>query len=194
MNRREFLGAAILGALTASRSPGATRPNRIGVSTYSFWQFQNKELRDVEKCIDLAAEMGFDGVEILHRQMETKHEANDYLQRLKRRAFLNGLDLMGFSTHQTFLRPDKAERRVWQRAQALLLMAKGVPATDIAKLLGVQAYKIEYAHTSSALAEPAYRFVGKRVYTDDDVRRAAKHFGLALGEDLKVAEGGKEAQ
>ena len=35
------------------------------------------------------------------------------------------------------LRPDTVERRVFQRAQALLLMADGVPATDIAKLLGV---------------------------------------------------------
>jgi transposase len=35
------------------------------------------------------------------------------------------------------MRPDKAERRVWQRAQALLFMADGVPATDIAKVLGV---------------------------------------------------------
>ena len=30
----------------------------------SFWQFNRRELRDIEKCIDLAAEMGFDGVEI----------------------------------------------------------------------------------------------------------------------------------
>lgn len=35
------------------------------------------------------------------------------------------------------MRPDKVERRIFQRAQALLLMADGVPATDIAKLLGV---------------------------------------------------------
>lgn len=34
-------------------------------------------------------------------------------------------------------RPDKVERRVFQRAQAVPLMADGVPATDIAKLLGV---------------------------------------------------------
>ena len=85
------------------------RPNRIAVSTYSFWQFRNKELRDIERCIDLAAEMGFDGVEILHRQME--REDNAYLQRLKRRAFLLGLDLCGFSTHQTFLSPDKQVRQ-----------------------------------------------------------------------------------
>jgi len=109
--RREFIAASatfVAGTVSYADDSKSIHPNRIGVSTYSFWQFRNKDLRDVEKNIDLAAEMGFDGVEILHRQMENK--ANDYLQRLKRRAFLNGLDLMGFSTHQTFLRPDKAER------------------------------------------------------------------------------------
>src|SRR6185436_7048376 len=35
------------------------------------------------------------------------------------------------------IRPDKAEKRVLRRGQALLLMADGVPAVDIAKLLGV---------------------------------------------------------
>jgi sugar phosphate isomerase/epimerase len=110
--RRCFLAASAAAVTTVVAAdepkPAPSRPNRIGVSTYSFWQFRNKDLRDIEKNIDLAAEMGFDGVEILHRQMES--ESNDTLQRLKRRAFLNGLDLMGFSTHQTFLRPDKAER------------------------------------------------------------------------------------
>jgi sugar phosphate isomerase/epimerase len=85
------------------------RRNRIGISTYSFWQFRNADLRDVNRCIDLAAEMGFDGVEILHRQMTS--EENSVLQSHKRRAFSHGLDLMGFSTHQTFLRPDASERR-----------------------------------------------------------------------------------
>ena len=83
--------------------------NRIAVSTYSFWQFRNDDLRDIGRCIDLAAEMGFDGVEILHRQMQ--NESNDYLQSLKRRAFVNGLDLCGFSTHQDFLNPDAAVRK-----------------------------------------------------------------------------------
>jgi L-ribulose-5-phosphate 3-epimerase len=80
------------------------RVNRIAVSTYSFWQFRHRDLRSIELCIDLAAEMGFDGVEILHRQME--REDNDHLQALKRRAFLSGLDLCGFSIHQGFLSPD----------------------------------------------------------------------------------------
>ena len=65
---------------------------------------------------------------------------------------------------------------------------------QVAKLLGVQTYQIEYAHSSSQLTEPDFRFLGKRVYTADDVRRVAEHFGHSLGDDLKVVEGKREAQ
>jgi sugar phosphate isomerase/epimerase len=113
--RRQFLAAATAAAptfghipLAASEDSRPARPIRIGVSTYSFWQFKNEEFRDLEKCIDLAGVMGFDAVEILHRQM--KDETPAYLQRLKQRAFLNGMSLNGFSTHQGFLSP-KAEVR-----------------------------------------------------------------------------------
>jgi sugar phosphate isomerase/epimerase len=82
--------------------------NRIAVSTYSFWQFRGDRVA-IEECIDKAARIGFDGVEILHRQMA--EESNSYLQNLKRRAFENGLDLCGFSTHQGFLSPDKENRQ-----------------------------------------------------------------------------------
>ena len=117
-DRRQFLAASA--AVVAGTAPGARpglasadepkppRPTRIGVSTYSFWQFRNRDLQNLEKCIDLAAEMGFDAVEILHRQM--RDESPGYLQQLKRRAFLHGMSLNGFSTHQGFLSP-KAEVR-----------------------------------------------------------------------------------
>lgn len=112
-SRRNFLAASATalaaGTLSQADEQKRSRPNRIGVSTYSFWQFRRRDLRDIEKCIDLAAEMGFDGVEILHRQMTS--EDNGYLQKLKRRAFVNGLALMGFSTHQTFLRPEADDRK-----------------------------------------------------------------------------------
>lgn len=114
--RRQFLAAGVattaIAALPrpmpAADPKPAVKRNRIGVSTYSFWQFKNRDLRDIGRCIDLAYEMGFDGVEILHRQME--QEDNGTLQQIKRRAFLHGLDLCGFSTHQSFLYPDEAER------------------------------------------------------------------------------------
>ncbi|SFI64292.1 sugar phosphate isomerase/epimerase family protein [Planctomicrobium piriforme] len=102
-------GAPLNAAEKTSPLPTTSSRVRFAVSTYSFWQFRNEDFHSVEKCIDLAGEMGFDGVEILHRQME--REDNDYLQLLKQRAFVNGLDLCGFSIHQGFLNPDPAVRK-----------------------------------------------------------------------------------
>ncbi len=87
----------------------STRPNPIAVSTYSFWRFKKDSKLGVDKCIDIAGEMGFDGVDVLHIQMES--ESNGYLQELKKRAVVNGLDLCGFSIHQGFVNPDKAVRQ-----------------------------------------------------------------------------------
>ena len=92
-----------------SKSAAAPKPRtRIGVSTYSFWHFRRERV-EVADCIDKAAAMGFDGVEILHRQMSGESDAD--LQALKHRAFIAGLDLMGFSIHQGFLSPDAAVRQ-----------------------------------------------------------------------------------
>ena len=117
--RRALLAGSAAALTAATLSPGAfgqspaepaqRRANRIAVSTYSFWRFRDDSKISIEQCIDLAAEMGFDGVEILHIQMEDESDSN--LQRLKQRAFRNGLDLCGFSTHQTFLSPDEQVRR-----------------------------------------------------------------------------------
>ncbi len=41
------------------------------------------------------------------------------------------------------MRPAKAEQRVVRRAQALLMMADGVPGTDIARLLGVDVATVQ---------------------------------------------------
>lgn len=116
LSRRELLSLTAVGAvsssaisLTAEEKPFAAREQRFAVSTYSFWQFQHEKLRDIEKCIELAASWGFGGVEILHRQMT--EESNGYLQKLKRTAFVNSVDLCGFSTHQGFLSRDPAVRK-----------------------------------------------------------------------------------
>ena len=87
----------------------STRKPRFAISTYSYWRYRNDSKLPIEDCIDLAAESGFDGVEILHRQMTD--ESNGYLQKLKRRAFVHGLDLCGFSTHQSFISPNADERK-----------------------------------------------------------------------------------
>ncbi|MEZ6073509.1 MAG: sugar phosphate isomerase/epimerase family protein [Pirellulales bacterium] len=87
----------------------AARGNPIAVSTYSFWRFKDGLKLPIERCIDEAARIGFDAVEILHIQMES--EEDGYLQRLKQRALVNGLDLCGLSTHQGFLTPDVEKRQ-----------------------------------------------------------------------------------
>ncbi len=123
IKRRTFLGRsfAAAGAIGLSSFSSNTRtfagegvvksrrPNPIAVSTYSFWRFKRNLKLPIETCIEEAARMGFNGVEILHRQMEG--ESNDYLQKLKRCAVINGIDLCGMSIHQRFLSPDKEYRR-----------------------------------------------------------------------------------
>ncbi len=123
-NRRDFIRKSAIAAVgmgvvtscdTSSKEKTTTekkktRCNPIGVSTYSFWQFNGpKENTPIEDCIEKAAEMGFDGIEFLLVQMQS--EENSYLQKLKRQAFHAGLDLMGFSTHQGFVYPEKEKRQ-----------------------------------------------------------------------------------
>ena len=100
---------------TARGEPAASTPrsgarlsNPIAVSTYSFWRYRAARMR-IEDCIDSAAEMGFDAVEILEKQMHRKDDA--YLQSLKRRAFVAGLSLCGMSTHQDFVSPKAEDRK-----------------------------------------------------------------------------------
>jgi L-ribulose-5-phosphate 3-epimerase len=95
--------------LTAGPGAGARKPNPIGVSTYSFWRFNDDSKIDIVDCVHHAAEMGFDGVEVL--QMQMPREDNDYLQKIKQAAHLEGLCLMGLSTHQSFISTDAAKRR-----------------------------------------------------------------------------------
>jgi L-ribulose-5-phosphate 3-epimerase len=125
MNRREFnrsltavSGALGLGALSGSLTgrsarqeavSGARISNPIAVSTYSFWRFRSDSRIDIPTCIDQAAEMGFDAVELLLMQMQSEDDA--YLQSIKRQAFVNGLSLCGMSTHQDFVTPDPEERQ-----------------------------------------------------------------------------------
>lgn len=121
INRRTFLAssaatiglAAMPGCTTATQPKPqptpAPRRQRIALSTYSFWRFLPDTRLPIEECIRQASAMGFDGIEVLHRQMD--HEDNDSLQKIKRCALTEGVDLCGFSIHQGFLTPDAAVRR-----------------------------------------------------------------------------------
>ena len=122
-NRRNFIrntslvlaGSGLISSCTTPQEKSESqkknfRRNPVGVSTYSFWQFNGpKENAPIEDCIEKAAEMGFDGIEFLLMQMQS--EENSYLQKLKRQAFHAGLDIMGFSTHQGFVFPDSEKRQ-----------------------------------------------------------------------------------
>ncbi len=103
-------GQQLLPDDASGKRPG----NAIAVSTYSYWRFGRDEALTIPQCIDLAAEMGFDAVELLQVQMERvepgKQRDNAYLQTLKQRAALHGMPLCGMSTHQGFVMPD-ADRR-----------------------------------------------------------------------------------
>lgn len=148
---------------TAPAVPPVAHLNRIAVSTYSYWRFRDDSKLSIEQCIDLAAEAGFDGVEILHIQMTD--ESNAALQRIKQRAFRQGLDLCGFSTHQTFVSPDPAVRR------------KNVDHTihciELAYALGIPTIRVNTGRwgTSKSFDElMANRGIEPRLegYTDDD--------------------------
>ena len=86
----------------------ASRPRiRLAVSSYSYWHFRTPRY-PIERVIEHAARLGFDGVEILHRQMTDESPA--YVNTLKQLAFRNGLALPMLSIHQDFISP-KAEER-----------------------------------------------------------------------------------
>lgn len=148
--RRSFLASSLSGAALAAAGGLPTAyaddqktdakplakqpfvPNRIAVSTYSFFTFRDGSKLTIPQCIDTAAKMGFDGVELLLVQM--KDTSNTALQQLKRRAFVNGLDLCGMSTHQGFLRPDKEyrQRNVEKTIEQIELAYKlGIPTIRV---------------------------------------------------------------
>ncbi|RCS46028.1 sugar phosphate isomerase/epimerase [Bremerella cremea] len=123
-SRRGFLTAAAAASLiplgqacaaeekSADIGSGARKTSPIVLSTYSLWRFKNDDLRDFHKCIDIADEYGFDGVELLLYQVEQ----NDLLSRskmmsYKRHCLRLGLPLVGLSTHQGFVTPDLEKRQ-----------------------------------------------------------------------------------
>ena len=111
MNRRNFISAAALASAAPAVSMAAAAPVlqpkiKLSVSSYSYWHFKGDKF-PIEKVIDEAAKLGLDGIDVLHRQMES--EDNAYLQKLKKHAFLNGIAMTCLSIHQGFVTPDKAE-------------------------------------------------------------------------------------
>ena len=146
MRRRELLGmggAALLAPMASGQTAqaqgqaagGQGRADRprisIAVSTYSYWHFRTPKY-PVEKVIEDAARIGFDGVEILHRQMTDESPA--YVNMLKQAAFRHGLALPMLSIHQDFISPKPEER---QEA-----VAHTIRCVELAARLGIPAIRL----------------------------------------------------
>ena len=135
-SRRDALKLAALGplALAAAPSPRPRRPGRrAGTHPVRRLHLLLLALRGAEvpgpEGHRAGAGLGFDGVELLHRQMDNETPA--YLNSLKQSAFKHGLSLPMLSIHQDFVSPDAAERQaaVDHTKKCIALAARlGVPA------------------------------------------------------------------
>jgi len=123
-SRRNFLGLAAGASLIPlgqacqaqeakeENGSGARKTSPIVLSTYSLWRFRNDELRDFHNCIDIADEYGFDGVELLLYQLQQNDMlSHSKMMSYKRHALRMGLPLVGLSTHQGFVTPDRVKRK-----------------------------------------------------------------------------------
>lgn len=135
LSRRSLLsaGAAALAAVPApvAAQPKAQRRIQLAVSTYSYWHFKPTKY-PIEDVIEDAARLGFDGVEILHRQMTDESPA--YVNSLKKRAFTLGLSMPMLSIHQDFVSPaaDERAKMIDHTIRCLELAARlGIPCVRL---------------------------------------------------------------
>lgn len=136
-------------------------PIRLIVSTYSYWHFE-KVKYPIERVIENASRIGFDGVEILHRQMES--EDISYMNKLKRLAFDAGLALPMLSIHQSFVKPSYDDRK------------KDIEHTkrciQLAVQMGIPCIRMNTGSWGTGRSAPDYYKTGKETpltgYTDED--------------------------
>lgn len=125
MNRRSFVSAAAgLGGMLGMSAPNlvaspkvpARKRIKLGIATYSYWHFRTDRV-PIETVIEKSADLGVEGVDILHRQMDIAEKAplddagRSYLRKLKRHAFRNGVSLINLSIHQNFVSPEAEVRQ-----------------------------------------------------------------------------------
>lgn len=135
-SRRGFAGG-LAGGIASFATPQVAQAQQhtvrlpLAVSTYSYWHLRGEKF-PIEKVIEDAAVIGFDGVEILHRQMPEESPA--YLTKLKRLAFERGLSLPMLSIHQDFVFPDAAsrEKHIAHTVRCVEMAARmGIPAVRL---------------------------------------------------------------
>ncbi len=121
MTRREFLGRAALAAAgpvvlarpAAAVGPiGRTRPShfKLSLAAYSFRDRLTgpNQTMDLFGFVDLAADLGLDAIEPTSYYFP-EHVTTDDLHRLKRHAFLLGLDVSGTAVMNDFCLPPGPE-------------------------------------------------------------------------------------
>src|SRR5437867_12315134 len=80
--RRQFLATGLAAttlpafSFAADEDKTKPRPNRIAISTYSFWRFIDGLKLPIRDCTRQSAASGFDAVEVLHRQLESEDSAS----------------------------------------------------------------------------------------------------------------------
>lgn len=68
-------------------------------------------------------------------------------------------------------------------------MEKIFSTGEVAKMLGVQRHRIEYAIVNNHLPEARFRFLDKRVFDAGDVKRIAEHFGVQIEATVDIVGG-----
>jgi sugar phosphate isomerase/epimerase len=112
MDRRKFISTAFLAPFAGSflQTCGKINMNsnyKFAIATYSYWHFREPKVT-VQQVIDHASNLGVDGVDVLHVQMD--NESPEYIQSLRDRAQDKNIELICLSIHQDFVDPDKEKR------------------------------------------------------------------------------------
>ena len=122
LNRRSFLSVAAMATAASNfKSEAATsklfsKPIKLGIASYSYWHFRSQRVL-IETVIDKIARLGVEAVDILHRQMDIPEKepltaaGRSYLRKLKRHAFVNGVDVACLSIHQDYVDPSAEFRK-----------------------------------------------------------------------------------
>ena len=149
VSRRKFMAMSALASAALSPSSLAVeslpdlpkgKPRiKLGLCTYSYWHFRPPKV-SIETVIEKAGRLGVGGVDVLHRQMDIPEKepldaaGRAYLRKLKRHAFMNGVELICMSTHQNFVnpKPDEVTQNVEHTRKCIEIAYElGIPSIRI---------------------------------------------------------------
>jgi len=159
---------------------------KLGVSTYSFWHFRGERL-PVEKYVEKAYDLGFDGVEVLVDHVENSPESELKAARLQ--AFSMGLHIYSLSIHNNFVMPsaegrEKEVERVREWLHKARALGADVMRIDSGRWRTVRSFDELMARGGE---EPAIEGYGENdaiAWVEESVRKllpTAEDLGIILG-------------